>query len=193
MHPIEVVVDIPSTIAVIAALAASLVALFFAWKFSKTVGGDMGAAFKWVMVGVAIFAVTRVDDVLKVSGTYAKMGIDYKRVDLPPVVSRVLVRLAGFSGNRVPAIKVNGRKIQGSRGSLLAWKASPTDPPLPSTKASGAWSAARSTRSLRAAGPSGRGRRRARHQSFRICHRRRRTAVVCRPPSRRSSPACPST
>ena len=80
MHPIEVVVDIPSTIAVIAALAASLVALFFAWKFSKTVGGDMGAAFKWVMVGVAIFAVTRVDDVLKVSGTYAKMGIDYKHV-----------------------------------------------------------------------------------------------------------------
>ena len=80
MHPIEVVVDIPSTIAVIAALAASLVALFVAWKFSKTVGGDMGAAFKWVMVGVAIFAVTRVDDVLKVSGTYAKMGIDYKHV-----------------------------------------------------------------------------------------------------------------
>ena len=80
MHPIEVVVDIPSTIAVIAALAASLVALFFAWKFSKTVGGDMGAAFKWVMVGVGVFALTRIDDVMKVSGSWAKMGIDYKRV-----------------------------------------------------------------------------------------------------------------
>ena len=51
MHPVEVVVDIPSTIAVIAALIASLIALYFAWKFSKTVGGDMGAAFKFVEVG----------------------------------------------------------------------------------------------------------------------------------------------
>ena len=80
MHPIEVVVDIPSTIAVIAALITSLVALYFAWKFSKTVGGDRGAAFKYVMAGVGIFAVTRIDDVIKVSGAYAKMGIDYKRV-----------------------------------------------------------------------------------------------------------------
>ncbi|HEY2748721.1 MAG TPA: hypothetical protein VGL86_29075 [Polyangia bacterium] len=80
MHPIEVVVDIPSTIAVVAALLSALIALYFAWKFSKTVGGDMGAAFKWVMVGVGIFAITRIDDVFKVSGTYAKMGVDYKRV-----------------------------------------------------------------------------------------------------------------
>lgn len=80
MHPVEVVVDIPSTIAVIAALVVTLAACWYAWKFSKTVGGEMGQAFKYVMVGVAIFAVTRIDDVFKVSGTYAKMGIDYKRV-----------------------------------------------------------------------------------------------------------------
>ena len=91
MHPIEVVVDIPSTIAVVAALAASLIALFFAWKFSKTVGGDMGAAFKWVMIGVAVFAITRIDDVVKVSGAYAKMGVDYKRVMWVPHSLAVLV------------------------------------------------------------------------------------------------------
>ncbi len=91
MHPIEVVVDIPSTIAVIAALVVTLLALFYAWKFSKTVGGDMGAAFKFVMAGVAIFAVTRVDDVIKVSGAYAKMGIDYKRVMWIPHSAVVLV------------------------------------------------------------------------------------------------------
>ena len=91
MHPIEVVVDIPSTIAVLAAFAASVVALFFAWKFSKTVGGDMGAAFKWVMIGVAAFAITRIDDVVKVSGAYAKMGIDYKRVMWVPHSLTVLV------------------------------------------------------------------------------------------------------
>ncbi|MCU1283342.1 MAG: hypothetical protein JWM53_6888 [bacterium] len=91
MHPIEVVVDIPSTIAVAAALVTSLVALYFAWKFSKTVGGDMGAAFKYVMAGVAIFALTRIDDVIKVSGYYAKMGIDYKRVMWIPHSVVVLV------------------------------------------------------------------------------------------------------
>ena len=80
MHPVEVVVDIPSTIAVVAAFLSSLIALYYAWEFSKTVGGDMGAAFKFVMIGVAVFAITRIDDVLKVSGTWAKMGIDYKRV-----------------------------------------------------------------------------------------------------------------
>ncbi len=80
MHPIEVVVDIPSTIAVIAALVAALIAFYFARKFSMTVGGDMGAAFKFVEFGVGIFAITRIDDVMKVSGAYAKMGIDYKHV-----------------------------------------------------------------------------------------------------------------
>jgi hypothetical protein len=91
MHPVEVVVDIPSTIAVAAALVSSLIALYFAWKFSKTVGGDMGAAFKFVMVGVAIFAATRIDDVIKVSGAYAKMGVDYKRVMWVPHSLIVLV------------------------------------------------------------------------------------------------------
>ena len=42
-------------------------------------------------------------------------GIQYRRVDLPPVVSRGLMRALGFSGNRVPALKVDGRKVQGSR------------------------------------------------------------------------------
>jgi hypothetical protein len=91
MHPIEVVVDIPSTIAVAAALAVTLVALYFAWKFSKTVGGDMGAAFKFVMGGVSIFALTRVDDVIKVSGAYAKLGVDYKRVMWIPHSAVILV------------------------------------------------------------------------------------------------------
>ena len=94
MHPIEVVVDIPSTIAVVAALLTSLIALYFAWKFSKTVGGDMGAAFKYVMGGVAVFAVTRIDDVMKVSGSWAKMGIDYKRVLWIPHSIIVLVAWA---------------------------------------------------------------------------------------------------
>jgi glutathione S-transferase len=43
-------------------------------------------------------------------------GIPYKRTDLPPVVSRFVVhRLLRFPGDRVPAMKVDGRKLQGSR------------------------------------------------------------------------------
>lgn len=57
-------------------------------------------------------------------------GIDYKRVDLPPVVSRVLMRLAGFSGNRVPAIKVDGRKVQGSRNISRELEVLQPEPPL---------------------------------------------------------------
>jgi hypothetical protein len=76
---IDVVVDIPSSVMVVLALAATLIAAGFAMKFARTVGGEMGAGFRFVNIGVAIFAITRVDDLLKVSGTWAKMGIDYKR------------------------------------------------------------------------------------------------------------------
>jgi hypothetical protein len=73
-------VDVPSTIAVVSALLVCLVASWYAWSFSRTVGGQLGAAFRWVMVGVLVFAATRVDDVLKVSGAFTHMGIDYRRV-----------------------------------------------------------------------------------------------------------------
>jgi hypothetical protein len=76
--PLEVVTDIPSTVAVASALGMCLLASWFAWRFSRAVGGDLGRAFKWVMAGVLVFSVTRVDDLLKVSGQFARMGIDYK-------------------------------------------------------------------------------------------------------------------
>ena len=57
-------------------------------------------------------------------------GIPYRRVDLPPVVSRALMRAAGFPGNRVPAIKVDGRKIQGSRNISRELDVLRADPPL---------------------------------------------------------------
>jgi glutathione S-transferase len=41
-------------------------------------------------------------------------GIEYRRVDLFPVVSRALVRALGFPGNRVPALKIDGRRVQGT-------------------------------------------------------------------------------
>ncbi len=45
----------------------------------------------------------------------AQKGIPFKRTDLFPVVSRAVVRALGFPGPTVPALKVDGRKLQGSR------------------------------------------------------------------------------
>jgi glutathione S-transferase len=42
-------------------------------------------------------------------------GIEYKRTDLMPVVSKAALRAVGFPGITVPALKIGGDKIQGSR------------------------------------------------------------------------------
>ena len=43
-------------------------------------------------------------------------GIEFRRVNLPPGPHRVLVRLYGFPGDRVPAVKFeDGRRAQGTR------------------------------------------------------------------------------
>jgi glutathione S-transferase len=42
-------------------------------------------------------------------------GIDYKRTDLLPVISKGVLRAVGFPGVTVPALKINGDKVQGSR------------------------------------------------------------------------------
>ncbi len=41
-------------------------------------------------------------------------GIPYKRTDLMPVVSKGALRVLGFPGNTVPALKLDGRKVQGT-------------------------------------------------------------------------------
>jgi glutathione S-transferase len=41
-------------------------------------------------------------------------GIPYKRTDLMPVVSKGVLRVLGFPGITVPALKLDGRKIQGT-------------------------------------------------------------------------------
>jgi glutathione S-transferase len=41
-------------------------------------------------------------------------GIDYRRTDLMPVLSKLLLRAVGFPGVTVPALKIDGQRIQGS-------------------------------------------------------------------------------
>ena len=42
-------------------------------------------------------------------------GIDYRRVDLMPVVSKAVLRALRFPANTVPALKIDGGRVQGSR------------------------------------------------------------------------------
>jgi hypothetical protein len=97
----EAGLDIPSLIAVLGALVLALSASWFAWRFTRTTGGELGAAFRWVYLGVLLFAVTRIDDALKMGGIFARMHIDYQRVIWLPhslaVLGAWLLIAIGFS------------------------------------------------------------------------------------------------
>jgi glutathione S-transferase len=47
-------------------------------------------------------------------------GVEYEVVDVVPMNQRIHLRLAGFSGGTVPALKLDGQRIQGSRQIALA-------------------------------------------------------------------------
>jgi glutathione S-transferase len=57
-------------------------------------------------------------------------GIAYKRTDLMPVVSKGALRALGFPGVTVPAIKIDGSKVQGSRQIARELDRVRPDPPL---------------------------------------------------------------
>jgi len=57
-------------------------------------------------------------------------GIEYKRTDLMPVVSKGVLRAAGFPRVTVPAIKIGDEKVQGSREIARALDRIQPEPPL---------------------------------------------------------------
>lgn len=57
-------------------------------------------------------------------------GIPYKRTDLMPVVSKGVLRAVGFPGITVPALKIDGDKVQGSRQIARELERLRPDPPL---------------------------------------------------------------
>jgi glutathione S-transferase len=56
--------------------------------------------------------------------------VDYQLVNVLPLNQRVHLRLAGFRGGTVPALKLDGRRIQGSRQIAQAVEELWPDPPL---------------------------------------------------------------
>jgi glutathione S-transferase len=57
-------------------------------------------------------------------------GIDYKRTDLLPVISKGVLRAVGFPGVTVPALKIDGDKVQGSRQITRELDRLSPEPPL---------------------------------------------------------------
>lgn len=57
-------------------------------------------------------------------------GIAYKRTDLLPVISKGVLRGLGFPGKTVPALKIDGSKVQGSRQIARELDRRSPEPPL---------------------------------------------------------------
>ena len=57
-------------------------------------------------------------------------GIAFKRTDLMPVISKGVLRAVGFPGITVPALKIDGDKVQGSRQIARELERLRPEPPL---------------------------------------------------------------
>ena len=57
-------------------------------------------------------------------------GIEFRRVELMQTLHKPIVRLLGFGGNTVPALKLDGRKVLGTRAISRALEDARPDPPL---------------------------------------------------------------
>ena len=57
-------------------------------------------------------------------------GIGYKQTDLLPVISKGVLRGLGFPRNTVPALKIDGRRVQGSREVARELERLRPEPPL---------------------------------------------------------------
>lgn len=57
-------------------------------------------------------------------------GIEFKRTDLFPVISKLVVRSLGFPKQTVPAMKIDGRRVQGSREIARELERLQPEPPI---------------------------------------------------------------
>lgn len=57
-------------------------------------------------------------------------GLGYDRIDLIPVIAKVFLRLAGFPGTTVPALKIGDQTVQGSMKISRALDSVAPEPPL---------------------------------------------------------------
>jgi glutathione S-transferase len=59
-----------------------------------------------------------------------RKGIEVRRIDLVPAVHRALIPRLGFPGDRVPAVRIDGARVQGTARIARALDALVPEPPL---------------------------------------------------------------
>ena len=79
---------------------------------------------------VRLYSIPGSHPVAAVEGMLREKGIAYKRTDLVSVLSKGILRVLGFPGNTVPAINIDGVKIQGSRQIARELDRVQPEPPL---------------------------------------------------------------
>jgi glutathione S-transferase len=79
---------------------------------------------------VKLYGIPASNAVLTVQLALEHKGIDYRRVDLLPVLHRIGMPLRRFGGMTVPGIVIDGRRVHGSLASLRALDEARTGPPL---------------------------------------------------------------
>jgi glutathione S-transferase len=81
-------------------------------------------------VKATLFAVPASHPSLAAELMLRRKGIEYRRVDLVAVVHRGVLRVLGFPGITVPAMRLEGKRIQGTRAIAEALDALRPEPPL---------------------------------------------------------------
>lgn len=82
------------------------------------------------MSGATLYVIPGSHPAMAVRGMLEHKGIDYKRVDLMPVVSRAALKVMRFPGITIPSLRIDGRKITGSREISKALDEIQPHPPL---------------------------------------------------------------
>src|SRR4051812_44305568 len=88
------------------------------------------AAIMMPRVEARLYAIPASHPSLAIALMLERKGIAYKRTDLFPAISRGIVRALGFPGKTVPALKIEGRKLVGSREISRVLDEIRPDPPL---------------------------------------------------------------
>lgn len=93
-----------------------------------------------------LYAIPASNAVLTAQLGLERKRIPFRRIDQPPVVHRIVMKIHGFDGSTVPGLAIEGRKLHGSKAILQALDAIKPEPRLypddPPSRAETEWAVA---------------------------------------------------
>jgi glutathione S-transferase len=84
----------------------------------------------WPGMGAALFGIPASHPSLAAELMLRHKRIAYRRIDLVSALHKLLLRPLGFPGNTVPALRIDGARVQGTTDIALALDALTPSPPL---------------------------------------------------------------